>query len=88
MASQANPRHRSRMRHLKYFSSVEEFFDLADWYLSHEAERKKIADAGMKRAHEQFNSVKIAGYLLDLVEKGSYDAPWCGVGESASGAKS
>lgn len=28
------------------------------------------------RAHREFNSVKIAGYLLDLVEKGGYSAPW------------
>ncbi|MBN2138817.1 MAG: glycosyltransferase [Sedimentisphaerales bacterium] len=63
-------------RHLKYFGSVDEFFDLADWYLKHEAERKKIADAGMQHAYEQFNSVKIAGYFLDLIEKGGYSAPW------------
>ena len=63
-------------RHLKYFESVDEFFDLADCYLTHETERKKIADAGMERAHKEFNSVKIAGYLLDLVEKGGYSAPW------------
>jgi len=63
-------------RHLRYFSTVDEFFDLAEWYLAHEAERKKIADAGMKHVHDEFNSVKIAGYLLDLVEKGGYSAPW------------
>ena len=62
--------------HLRYFESVDEFFDLADWYLMHETERKKIADAGMERAHKEFNSLKIAGYLLDLVEKGCYSAPW------------
>jgi len=62
--------------HLRYFSTVDEFFDLAEWYLAHEAERKKIADAGMRHVHDEFNSVKIAGYLLDLVEKGTYDAPW------------
>lgn len=62
--------------HLKYFDTVDEFFELADWYLCHGAERKKIADAGMKWVHEQFNCVKIAGYILDLVEKGSYSAPW------------
>ncbi len=63
-------------RHLRYFESVDDFFELADWYLEHETERKKIADAGMEHAHKEFNSVKIAGYLLDLVEKGSYSAPW------------
>jgi len=63
-------------QHLRYFDTIDEFFDLADWYLNHEQERKKIADAGMKRVHEQFNATKIAGYILELVEKGSYNAPW------------
>jgi spore maturation protein CgeB len=62
--------------HLKYFESIDEFFELADWYLKHENERKKIADAGMKWMHEQYNCVKIAGLVLDLVEKGKYSAPW------------
>jgi spore maturation protein CgeB len=62
--------------HLRYFDTAEEFFDLAKWYLEHETERKKIADAGMKWTHEQFNGVKIAGYMLDFIEKGKYDAPW------------
>jgi hypothetical protein len=62
--------------HLKYFDSIDEFFDLTNRYLNNESERKKIADAGMKRVHEQFNCVKIAGYFLELVEKGSYKAPW------------
>lgn len=62
--------------HLKYFDTVDEFFDLADWYLAHEDERKKIADAGMKHVHENFNSQKIAGYILELVEKGKYSAQW------------
>jgi glycosyltransferase involved in cell wall biosynthesis len=64
--------------HLKYFDTIEEFFELLDWYLNHESERKKIADAGMKRVHKHFNSVKIAGYILDLAQKGSYKAPWFG----------
>jgi hypothetical protein len=63
-------------QHLRYFDTVDEFFDLADRYLNNEAERKKIADAGMQWVHEQFNCVKIAGYILDLVKKGSYRAPW------------
>lgn len=62
--------------HLRYFDTAEEFFELADWFLKHEDERKKIADAGMKWTHEQFNGVKIAGYILDLIEKGAYKAPW------------
>lgn len=62
--------------HLRYFDTIEEFFELADWYLNHEEERKKIADAGMQHIHTEFNSVKIAEYILELVEKGTYNAPW------------
>lgn len=62
--------------HLRYFDTIEEFFDLADWYLNHEQERKKIADAGTQHIHTEFNSTKIAGYILELLEKGTYSAPW------------
>lgn len=62
--------------HLKYFETIEEFFELAQWYLDHEQERKRIADAGMKWVHEQFNGTVVAGYILELVEKGWYSAPW------------
>ncbi len=62
--------------HLRYFDTIEEFFELADWYLNHDEERKKIADAGMHYVHSEFNSVKIARYILELIEKGSYSAPW------------
>jgi hypothetical protein len=63
-------------QHLRYFETTDEFFELADWYLKHEDERKKIANAGMEWVHEQFNGTKIAGYNLDLIEKGEYKAPW------------
>ncbi|MDI9432603.1 MAG: glycosyltransferase [Planctomycetota bacterium] len=62
--------------HVKYFDTTEEFFDLAQWFLSHEDERRRIADAGMEHAHRSYNCQVVAGYLLDLVEKGRYDAPW------------
>ena len=62
--------------HLRYFDSVEEFFELADWYLKHDQEREKIAAAGMERAHREFNCEKIAECLLDLVENGTYETPW------------
>lgn len=65
-------------KHIKYFDEIDEFFETADWYLAHEEERKKIADAGMMHAHEQFNCVKIAGYILDVAENGFYNAPWTG----------
>ena len=62
--------------HLKYFDSAEEFFELANWYLQHDHEREKIAKAGMERAHSEFNCERIAKYMLDLIETGTYDAPW------------
>ncbi len=62
--------------HVKYFDTVDEFFELADWYLQHEQEREKIAKAGMQKAHADFNCEKIAQYVLDLVETGTYNAPW------------
>jgi len=62
--------------HLRYFDTIEEFFELADWYLSHETERKKIADAGMKWTHEKYNPIEIAKYILDLADKGSARTTW------------
>ncbi|MBN1974463.1 MAG: glycosyltransferase [Sedimentisphaerales bacterium] len=62
--------------HIRYFDSIDEFFDLADYYLKHEEERKQIADAGMNRAHKEYNCEKIAQYYLELIENGSYNAPW------------
>ena len=62
--------------HLRYFDTADEFFDLADYYLKNKNEREKIARAGMERAHTEFNCTKISQYVLDLVERGTYDAPW------------
>ncbi|MCE5340397.1 MAG: glycosyltransferase [Planctomycetaceae bacterium] len=62
--------------HIKYFDTTDEFFELADWYLKHEDQRLKIADAGMARVHSEFNGTKIAQYMLDTIEKGSYKSPW------------
>ena len=62
--------------HLKYFDELNEFFELADWYLAHDEKRQQIADAGMKWVHEQFNCVQTARYIGELIEKGRYTAPW------------
>jgi len=62
--------------HVKYFDSEDEFFELADWYLKHDHERVKIANAGIARAHAEFNCEKIAKSMLDLIETGTYEAPW------------
>ena len=65
--------------HAKYFDSVDEFFELAEWYLQHDRERQKITEAGMKRAHSEFNTGRIVKCMLDLIETGGYDAPWAEV---------
>jgi len=62
--------------HVKYFDTADEFFELAKWYLEHDEERERIARAGMERAHADFNCERIAQYMFDLVEKGTYEAPW------------
>jgi len=62
--------------HLRYFETAEEFFKLLDWYLKHDDERLKIANAGMEYIHSEFNCTKIAGYILDCIDKGRYSAPW------------
>jgi len=62
--------------HVKYFDTVDEFFELADWYLKNDREREKIAMAGMQKMHNDFNCQKMAQYMLDLIETGSYNAPW------------
>jgi len=62
--------------HLRYFDTEDEFFELADWYLKHEDERVKIANAGMERVHAEFSGEKIAKYTLDIIANGDYSAPW------------
>jgi len=62
--------------HLKYFDSADEFFELADKFLKNDSERRKIAQAGMERAHREFNCRRVAQFMLDIIEKGTYDAPY------------
>ncbi|HOL89094.1 MAG TPA: glycosyltransferase [Anaerohalosphaeraceae bacterium] len=63
-------------KHLRYFDTAEEFFELAEWYLAHEEERERIARAGMEHAHREFNCTKMARHLMDLIRTGDYNAPW------------
>ncbi|UCE99341.1 MAG: glycosyltransferase family 1 protein, partial [Planctomycetota bacterium] len=65
--------------HMRYFDTIDEFFEVGEWYLKHEAEREKIAKAGMERAHSEFDCKRIAKYMLDLIERGTYDARWAAI---------
>ena len=33
-------------------------------------------DAGVNQVRQQYNCAKIAGFILDLIEKGKYSPPW------------
>jgi glycosyltransferase involved in cell wall biosynthesis len=62
--------------HLRYFDSSEEFLDLVARYLRDEAERERIARAGMDWTHQEYNCAKTTRYMLDAMETGAYRAPW------------
>ncbi len=61
---------------VKYFDCADEFFELTEYYLKHDREREIIAQAGMEKAHSEFHTEKIVKYLVDLIETGTYKAPW------------
>ena len=63
-------------KHVRYFDTEEECRELADWYLKHEKERQAIADAGNKHCHANYNSVQMAGHIINAIESGQYTAPW------------
>jgi spore maturation protein CgeB len=63
-------------QHLRYFEKIDEFFELAKFYLNNESERQRIAEAGMLRAHKDFNCTVIAKYILDTIKTGNYSADW------------
>ena len=63
-------------KEVKYFDNADEFFELADYYLRNDKEREAIAQAGMKRVQSEFHTEKIVRYLDNLIETGTYKAPW------------
>ncbi len=63
-------------KHLRYFDTEEEFFELAQWYLAHEDQRQQLAQAGMEHAHCHYNCTQMARYFLELIDRGNLDVPW------------
>ena len=63
-------------KHVVYFDTAEECMELADWYLIHDTERQKIANAGMERCHHYFNMCTIAQAMVDIIEKGYTCQSW------------
>ena len=62
--------------HLRYFNTPEEFFERAGFFLSHEAERDRVALAGMERAHQEFHCMRLSQCLLSLIDTGQCHAAW------------
>jgi hypothetical protein len=67
--------------HYRTFASEEECLALVDRFLdpAAEEERARIAAAGRARAVEMFEARRVAGWLVDLVARGRYDAPFADV---------
>jgi hypothetical protein len=63
-------------KHICYFSSQEECLELINRFQVDTSQRQKIAEAGMKHAHETFACEKLAGDIIDLATKGEYDESW------------
>jgi hypothetical protein len=63
-------------KHVVYFDTKEECFELMNWYLKHENERTKIASFGMERCRKIFCPEKIGEYIFSLINSGQYSAPW------------
>jgi len=63
-------------KHLVYFGTLEECVELADRYLADEPARRRIAAAGRGRLLEQCHLQKLAGFVVDLLRDGGFQAPW------------
>ncbi len=63
-------------RHLRYFRTMEECFDLIDYYLAHDSLRTKIAGQGYEHIHRNYNGQTLSKYIIDLVQTGGYDPLW------------
>jgi len=66
-------------KHVKYFDTVDEFFELSHRYLADEHLREKIALQGMQHLHKEFNCVKMAEHAMHLIETGECKARWAEV---------
>jgi len=63
-------------KHLTCFNEIEQCLEIVKRYSSDDAARKRIARAGRERAVEEFHYQKLAGHIIDLAEKGDFQASW------------
>jgi glycosyltransferase involved in cell wall biosynthesis len=61
-----------------FFDSFEELEDKAKFYAKNDKQRIKIAQNGWKRAHNSYNSTRVAKYLIEAIydKKYSEDYEW------------
>lgn len=48
-----------------YFRTIDDLADKSRYYHQHDAERRRIAAAGRARAHQAFNSTRVARYIVE-----------------------
>ncbi len=63
-------------KHLCYFDSYEQCVELIERYADDAQARAQIAAAGMAHAHREFAAQKLARHIVELIEHGTFVAPW------------
>ena len=62
--------------HLCYFKTLEDCLARIDEFQADQTKRLAIAQAGMRRAHSDFNCERIAVSIVELVTTGQYKEDW------------
>ena len=62
--------------HLRYFHNAGQCEELLDQYGSDPPQRRRVALQGRQRMLEEFGCEKIAGYIVDLLERGNIKKKW------------
>ncbi len=65
-----------RENEVVYFSGIDELIDKARHYHRHDDERRRTAAAGRARAHQCFNSTRVAKYLVEASFGMAYTEPY------------
>ncbi|MBN2683711.1 MAG: glycosyltransferase family 1 protein [Pontiellaceae bacterium] len=65
-----------RVDEIVYFDELDDLIDKVRHFHQHDDERKLIAEAGWKRAHEAFSADRIALFMLETIFKENYSQPY------------
>ncbi len=50
-----------------YFSTLQDMIDKLNYFLTHDDDRLKVAEAGWRRAHKDYNESLLASKMMDLI---------------------